>query len=158
VTPWGWRLRSIATWTIVSLVVICAAALYFWSTYFNAGRTVSEAVPTQRLNVGHCVQEWYAGRFLPQVVETTQCNRPHFGEVFAVLAVPETQEYPGEEALKKFGSGCDRKLSDYAPNLPDGSTFEVAVGYPKAEAWRQGHRSVICVAQSHGERWAPLRA
>jgi len=77
--------------------------------------------------------------------------------VFAVLTVPDTQDYPGEEALKRFGGNCGREFFDYAPNVPDGPTFKVEISYPKSDAWSNGNRSIVCAAISKGERWAPIR-
>lgn len=126
--------------------------------YFLEGRSISEAASTRLLKVGDCIQQWYSDPVLPQVVLKARCDGPHFGEVFAILPIPETQDYPGDEALKRFGASCSQKLFDYAPDLPDGPVFQMLTGYPNSDAWANGDRSVICVAQSKGERWSSIRA
>lgn len=156
-SAWGWRARSIVTWTIVALVVLAGAALFVFSNYFLTGRRQAAVIHARDLKVGDCLQERFAGDVLPPTVKKTQCTSPHFGEVFAILTVPETQDYPGDEALKRFGHSCGEKFFEYAPNIPDGPTFPVIVGHPTAEAWTQGDRSIICVAMSKGERWASIR-
>jgi hypothetical protein len=140
----------------VALVVVAGAALFLFSQYFLAGRRIAEAVPTQRLKVGDCLQARYSGAGLPTVVTKARCDSPHFGEVFAILTVPETQEYPGDEALRRFGGNCGRELTAYVPSSD--LDFDVITGYPKSDAWADGARSVVCVAQARGERWAPIRS
>jgi hypothetical protein len=157
-TTWGWRARSIGTWTIVAIVVAGAAALFVWSGVFMQGRRQSVVIHTQDLKVGDCLQQWLAGTAVPPTVMKTQCDNPHFGEVIAILSVPETQDYPGHEALKRYGDNCGRKLFDYAPDLPDGPIFQMLAGYPNADSWSDGSRSVVCVAQAKGERWSSIRA
>jgi hypothetical protein len=154
-SAWGWRARSIANWTIVALVVVAGAALFVFSQYYLSGRRISEAASTQRLKVGDCLQERYTGAGLPTVVKKSRCDGPHFGEVYAILTVPDTQDYPGDEALRRFGANCGRELSAYSPS-PD-LQFDVITGYPKSDAWADGARSIVCVAQANGERWAPIR-
>lgn len=153
---WRWRARSIAIWVGVGLIVVAAAALFVFSNYFLVGRRQGVLIHTQDLAVGDCLQSW-AGHVLPPTVVKTQCTSPHFGEVFAILTVPETQDYPGDVALTRFGDGCGPTFFDYAPDAPDGPTYPLTVGYPTAQGWANGDRSVVCVAMSKGERWASVR-
>jgi len=139
------------------ILVVCGGAVVF-GTYWVGMRRSAPVVPTSQLNVGDCIQDWWGGDVLPPAVKRARCDGPHFGEVFAVLSVPETQDYPGEEKLSRFGDNCSTKLFDYAPNLPDGPVFRVAIGYPVEDAWKNGQRSVVCAAISKGERWSSLRA
>lgn len=145
-------------WVIIAVIlVICGGGVVF-GTYWVGMRRSAPVVPTQNLKLGDCIQDWWGGDVLPPTVKRARCDGPHFGEVFAVLTVPETQDYPGEEALSRFGDNCSHKLFDYAPDLPDGPVFRVAVGYPRADAWANGQRSVVCAAISKGERWSSIRA
>jgi hypothetical protein len=77
--------------------------------------------------------------------------------VFAILTVPDTQDYPGDDALKRLGDNRGRKFFEYAPDIPEGPTFKVAIGYPRAEGWANGDRSFVCAAISNGERWSSIR-
>lgn len=156
-TTWGWRARSIANWTIAALVALGLGALFVFSVYFINGRRQAVVIQTLQLKVGDCIQEWWGGTVLPPVVRKTRCDGPHFGEVFAILTVPDTQDYPGEVALKRFGDNCGHKFFDYAPDIPDGPTFKVAAGFPNEQAWANRDRSVVCAAISKGERWSSIR-
>ncbi len=120
--------------------MVAAAVLgsYYWSPFHTT-------VPVLSANpkVGECIQEWTLA--------------PHFGEVFAVLTVPEIQNYAGAESLKRFGENCRHEWSDYVPDLPAGPTIDVAAGHPWKYASANGHRSVVCAAISEGERWSSIR-
>ncbi|MDT5014716.1 MAG: hypothetical protein QOD39_876, partial [Mycobacterium sp.] len=59
-TPWGWRARSIAKWTIVAVVVLGAGALFVFSTYFVAGQRQAALIPTKQLKIGDCIQQWWS--------------------------------------------------------------------------------------------------
>jgi hypothetical protein len=90
-------------------------------------------------------------------VKRVRCDRPHYGEVFAVLTQPEGAPYPGDQPAIAPGNDCGPRFFDYAPNSPEGPVFQVAVAYPTARAWATGDRSVVCVAMSGHERWSSLR-
>jgi len=83
--------------------------------------------------------------------------RATFGEVFAVLTVPEIQNYAGAESLKRFGENCRHEWSDYVSDLPAGPTIDVAAGHPWKYVSANGHRSVVCAAILEGERWSSIR-
>jgi hypothetical protein len=85
------------------------------------------------------------------------CDRAHFGEVFAILTLPDAPAYPGEQAMNALGDNCSPEFFNYAPNSPERPTFRVAVGYPAADAWATGDRSLVCVAVSRHERWLSIR-
>ncbi|HEX7429940.1 MAG TPA: hypothetical protein VF328_24250, partial [Mycobacterium sp.] len=76
--------------------------------------------------------------------------------VLAILTVPDASAYPGDQAFNAFGDKCGPEFFDYAQDAPEGPTFRVAVGYPTAEAWATGDRSLVCVAMSKQERSASI--
>jgi Domain of unknown function (DUF4190) len=92
-----------------------------------------KSVRATDLTTGDCVKDSYDGE-LPTWVKRVRCDRPHYGEVFAVLTPPDD---------------CGHRFFDYAPNSPEGPVFRVAVA--------NGDRSVVCVAMSKHERWSSLR-
>jgi hypothetical protein len=94
-------------------------------------------VRTADLTTGDCVKDSYDDE-LPTWVKRVRCDRPHYGEVFAVLTVPDAR-----------AADCGSKFFDYAPNSPEGPVFRVA--------WAKGDGSVVCVAMSKHERWSSLR-
>jgi Domain of unknown function (DUF4190) len=103
-----------------------------------------KSVHATDLVTGDCLKDAYEGQ-LPVWVNRVRCDRPHYGEVFAVLTPPE-------------GAGdCGSKFFEYAPNSPEGPTFRVAVAYPTPDGWANGDRSIVCVAVSKHERWSSVR-
>jgi hypothetical protein len=144
-------------WVIAALIVVAAGVAVVYGAYYFGARRIAFSVRTHDLQVGECIRE-KTGSVLPEHVKRARCDGPHFGEVFAILTVPDTQDYPGEEAVKRFGDNCGRKFFEYAPEIPEGPTFRVAVGYPRAQAWANGDRTVVCAAMSKGERWSSVRA
>jgi hypothetical protein len=143
----------------VGLVLVLAGlggAIAFGAYQIVTHRTPVLASP-QQLEVGDCVKDKVYADVLPRVVRKIPCGTRHFGEVFAILELPDLQDYPGDEQLQRFGRNCGRELPEYAPDLSEATISGVAVGYPQPAAWADGERSVVCVAMSKGERWASLR-
>lgn len=98
--------------------------------------TQGKSVRATDLNPGDCIKDAYEDQ-LPTWVKRVRCDRPHYGEVFAVL----TQS--GASA-----ADCGAKFFDYAPDSPEGPVFRIASA--------NGDRSVVCVAVSEHERWSSL--
>ena len=131
------------------IAVITSLIAYGLSAQGNNVRAID-------LKTGDCVKDTAEGE-LPTWVKRVRCDRPHYGEVFAVLTLPDATTYPGEESLSARGDECGPTFFDYAPNSPEGPTFRVALAYPTADGWANGERSVVCVAMSKHERWSSLR-
>jgi hypothetical protein len=129
---------------IAALVVSGAWIAVIASLIAYGISTQGKSVRPDALRVGDCVKDAYED-VLPEWVKRVRCDRPHFGEVFAVLTPPARAE------------DCAPKFFDYAPNSPEGPTFRVAVAYPPADGWANGDRSVVCVAVSKHERWSSVR-
>jgi hypothetical protein len=146
--------------TILS-VIFAIVALFQTMDRRQRGRGL--AIAAQRksvhaidLKTGDCVKDASESE-LPNWVKRVRCDRPHYGEVFAVLTLPDTPTYPGVEALRARSDECGPTFFDYAPNSPEGPTFRGAVAYPTADGWANGEGSVVCVAMSQHERWSSLR-
>jgi uncharacterized protein DUF4190 len=99
--------------------------------------TQGKSVRAADLNTGDCVKDADEDQ-LPTWVKRVRCDRPHYGEVFAVLTQPDAS-----------AADCGSKFFDYAPNSPEGPVFRVA--------WANGEGSIICVAMSKHERWSSVR-
>jgi hypothetical protein len=96
-----------------------------------------KSVQATDLTPGDCVKDAHDDE-LPAWVKRVRCDRPHYGEVFAVLTQPNATT-----------DDCGAAFFKYAPNSPEGPVFRVA--------WANGDRSVVCVAMSKHERWSSLR-
>jgi hypothetical protein len=114
------------------------------------------SVQATDLHAGDCVKDAYDGQ-LPMWVSRVRCDRPHYGEVFAVLTQPTTAAHPGDQPARALSDDCGAKFPEYAPNSPEGPVFRVSVAYPSAEAWANGDHCVVCVAISPHERSSSLR-
>jgi hypothetical protein len=142
---------------IAALVISAAWIAIITSVIFYGLSANGKTVHATDLSTGDCVKDTYEG-VLPGWVKRVRCDRPHYGEVFAVETLPANAPYPGEQPAMARADECGRKFFDYAPNSPQGPTFRVAVAYPTADAWANGDRSLVCVAISEHERWSSLRA
>jgi Septum formation len=141
----------------IAALVISAAWIAVITSLIAYGLSAQgKTVHATDLKTGDCVKDASESE-LPAWVKRVRCDRPHYGEVFAVLPLPDTTTYPGEEPLRARSVVCGPTFFDYAPNSPEGPTFRVAVAYPTADGWANGERSVVCVAMSQHERWSSLR-
>jgi hypothetical protein len=141
----------------IAALVISAAWIAVITSLIAYGLSAQgKTVHAIDLKTGDCVKDASESE-LPNWVKRVRCDRPHYGEVFAVLTLPDTTTYPGEEPLRTRGDECGHTFFEYAPNSPEGPTFRVAVAYPTADGWANGQRSVVCVAMSEHERWSTLR-
>jgi Domain of unknown function (DUF4190)/Septum formation len=141
----------------VAALVISAAWIAVITSLITYGLSAQgRSVQATDLSTGDCIKDSAEGK-LPTWVKRVRCDRPHYGEVFAVLTLPDTTTYPGEEPLRARSDECGPTFFDYAPNSPEGSTFRGAVAYPTADGWANGERSVVCIAMSKHERWSSLR-
>ena len=122
---------------VAALVVSAVWIAVIASVIAYGVSTQGKSVRAADLNAGDCVKDAYDDG-LPTWVKRVRCDRPHYGEVFAVLTQPNAT-----------ADDCGPAFFDYAPNSPDGPVFRVA--------WANGDRSVVCVAISRHERWSSLR-
>lgn len=103
-----------------------------------------DTVTATDVKVGDCLKEIPAGgRVL--TVQTTSCDEPHAGEVFAVLLMPDG-EFPGQNAIDDYAEKCSPELASYSPAAMEDDTIQMFVLYPTAETWAQGDRAVTCIA------------
>lgn len=144
-------------WVIVAVVVAGIGALAMIGWFYIVKPRMTTTVRADLLQLGDCVRTRESD-VLPHEVKRVDCDGPHHGEVFAIVRAPDAQEYPGEETLRRIGDQCSGKFFDYAPNIPEGPTFRLAIGYPSAQAWSEGSRSVVCVAMAKHERWGSIRS
>ena len=107
------------------------------------------------LAVGDCLTDIPNGS-LVQMVPKTDCAQPHAGEAYAVLTMPDGN-YPGEAAISEWQNKCPAELESYSPDAMADDTIGVFVLYPTAETWKQGDRTVVCIATTEDKRSGSLR-
>jgi hypothetical protein len=141
----------------IAALVISTAWIAIITSVIVYGLSIQgKSVQAADLTTGDCVKDAYDGA-LPTWVKRVRCDRPHYGEVFAVLTQPDGSPYPGDQPANTGADACGSKSFEYAPNSPEGPTFRIAVAYPTTQAWANGERSLVCVAISKHERWSSLR-
>jgi hypothetical protein len=135
-----------------AVVVLAVIALIAYLTVGSGGGT---PVPKADLRVGDCIENPPEGS--PPSVKRVGCDSPHRGEVYAVLALPESVEYPGDGAVNAFQENCAAEFTRYAPSPPAGPTFDRSVITPTQQSWANGDRSMLCIATTEQDRSQSLR-
>jgi hypothetical protein len=111
---------------------------------FLVVRTDTVTVTMDNVKVGDCLAE------LPDravsTVQTVECDQPHAGEVFAVLMMPKG-DFPGQDAIDAYHDKCEPALASYAPDVITDDSVQLYILSLTEQAWRQGDRSVICIAE-----------
>ncbi len=132
----------------VWVVVFAAACVFF---YVNGKDTVTAT----DVKVGDCLKE-IPGNTRVTTVQTVECDKPHAGEVFAVLMMP-SGNFPGQSAIEEYQNKCEPALASYAPQAVTDDSVQLYVLYPTAETWRQGDRAVTCIATLDPPRTGTLK-
>nr|MDP9168269.1 septum formation family protein [Actinomycetota bacterium] len=133
---------------VVLLGALVAAVAFF------VVATKDKVVATD-LAIGDCLTDIPNGS-LVQMVPKTDCAQPHAGEAYAVLTMPDGN-YPGEAAISEWQNKCPAELESYSPDAMADDTIGVFVLYPTAETWKQGDRTVVCIATTEDKRSGSLR-
>lgn len=94
--------------------------------------------------VGDCLAEIPDGEKVIRV-QTVGCDKPHAGEVFAVITMPDG-DFPGEAAVVAYHERCGPELSTYSPAAMSDDSVQLYVLYPTADTWANGDRAVTCIA------------
>ena len=78
------------------------------------------------------------------------CTQPHTAEVvFAGNAWPQSQAYPGDQAVYDHGhASCLQAFSAYDGISSSSSAFDVLVSTPDSSTWHGGDRWLACFASS----------
>ena len=96
------------------------------------------------LDVGDCLAdlkdatEWSS-------IEASPCSEPHSDEIYAKGEIPDSDEYPGKQAIETAAQ--DICLSHYEAfvGLPyDDSVLDIGYLAPTEDSWAEGDRTVLC--------------
>lgn len=96
---------------------------------------------------GDCLVESQRGDVA--VVREESCDRPHDGEVFALLEHPADQSagYPGDEATSEWAyEACEEAFSRYVGAPIWRTTLGVGLLGATRQTWELGERTFACVA------------
>jgi Septum formation len=135
---------------IVGVFALLAIAVIVFVVIVGKGTVTATDV-----KVGDCLKE-IPGNTRVLTVDTVGCDKPHAGEVFAVLLMPEGG-FPGQSAIEEYQNKCEPELATYAPSAITDDSVQLYVLYPTAETWEQGDRAVTCVATLDPPRTGSLK-
>ncbi len=113
------------------------------------------AVSATDVKVGDCLKVIPDGT-LVGAVQTVACEESHAGEVVAVLNMPNGN-FPGQAAIDAFLDSCSPALADYSPAAITDDTVQLSALYPTAETWKQGDRTVTCIATLNPPRVGSIK-
>jgi hypothetical protein len=107
------------------------------------------------VNVGDCIVDIPNS---PRVlsVQKVSCDKPHEGEVYAVLNMPNGP-FPGQSKIDAYQNKCNPELQAYSPSAIQDPAIGVYVLYPTPETWSQGDRAVTCIATSTDKRTGSVK-
>ncbi len=135
-----------AVGVVVLLGLVGVAVLYF---------AVKDTAIATDMKVGDCISE------VPTAAEvmtlpTIDCAKPHAGEVFAVLDMPDGA-YPGATAIDQWQNKCPAALATFSPQAATDDTVSVYVLYPTPDTWSKGDRAITCIATLDPKRSGSLK-
>lgn len=107
------------------------------------------------LATGDCITDIPNGT-LVQIVPKTDCSKPHAGEVYAVLTMPDGG-YPGQSTIDQWQNKCPGELESYSADAVTDESIGVFVLYPTAETWGQGDRQIVCMATTQEKRSGSIK-
>jgi hypothetical protein len=153
--PYGPGPKKTRWGLIIGLVVGLCAVLAIAAVVFVAFLS-KDTVTATDVKVGDCLKE-IPGNTRVLTVDTIGCDKPHAGEVFAVLLMPEG-DFPGQSAIEEYQNKCEPALASYAPSAVTDDTVQLYVLYPTEATWKQGDRAVTCVATLNPPRTGSLKS
>lgn len=112
------------------------------------------SVDATKVKAGDCLAEIPAGTKV-SYVDVVDCARPHKGEVFAVLTMPDG-DFPGPQAITQYQNRCEPQLSMRLPAAAADPAIGLFVLYPTEDSWNRGDRAVTCIATSEDARTGNL--
>jgi hypothetical protein len=107
------------------------------------------------LKVGDCITDVPTSSRV-MTLPTIDCSKPHGGEVYAVLTMPDGN-YPGTSVIDEWQNKCPEELQSFSPDAMTDESVGVFVLYPTQETWDQGDRSVQCIATLTPKRSGSLK-
>ncbi|MER7543767.1 DUF4190 domain-containing protein [Actinomadura sp.] len=166
----GGRGRGLATagivlsslWIVTGITVGVLAANSDSSDGAGAAPRVTGTKPkevdAQKMKLGDCINDSTTAA-APSATEPVQvesvkivpCTSPHDGEVTAVFRLPGTALPPESQLRQMAADGCKIRTRARISRDPAADGLANSYYYPTDESWRQGDRTVTCVAVAADE-------
>jgi hypothetical protein len=105
-----------------------------------------DTVQATDVTTGDCLAE-IPGTTTVSSIKVVTCDTPHKGEVYSVITVPG-EDFPGHSVIATFQDRCEPALAAFAPDAMTDPEVGLYVLYPTEDSWRQGDRTVTCIATS----------
>lgn len=133
-----------ALWAVGGVVLVAALLIFDKGT-----------VSATEVDAGDCLKELPASG-LVITVDTAPCDEPHTGEIFSVMTMPDG-DFPGTFAIEEYQNRCAPELADYSPEASADPSVGLFVLYPSEDSWKQGDRTVTCIATTDAPRTGTLK-
>ncbi len=146
----GGRGMAIAGLVLSALWVLVLLAGIVFYLFVGSG-----TVGANEVKAGDCLTELPASG-LVLTVDTAPCGEPHEGEIFAVMNMPDG-DFPGQSAIEEYQNKCAPELAKYSPEAARDPEVGLFVLYPSEDSWREGDRTVTCIATSDTPRTGTLK-
>lgn len=131
-----------------------------WAVVIGVAITMAALSPTQVTNardvkVGDCFADLPTGNRVSSV-DTTSCDRPHSGEVVAVLTMPDGA-FPDTSMFDDYKQKCRDSLASYSSTAMQDPNVDLAVMPPSQDSWQQGDRAMVCIATFSSQRSGSIK-
>lgn len=96
------------------------------------------------LQVGDCIADLNDEGEVT-TVRAVPCAEEHTDEIFAAVAIPDAEDYPGNDAIREFADDeCYQRFEQFV-GLP-WENSELDYGYlgPTETSWDDGDREILC--------------
>ncbi|OFJ51791.1 hypothetical protein BEL07_21045 [Mycolicibacterium grossiae] len=140
---------------IIALVVVGVLAVVGIGVVAVLTFAFKDRVVATDVQVGSCITDVPTESRI-MTLPTVDCAKPHGGEVYAVLNMPDG-DYPGAAAIDEWQNKCPEELATYSPDAMLDETVGVFVLYPTKETWDVGDRAVTCIATFDQPRTGTLK-
>jgi Domain of unknown function (DUF4190)/Septum formation len=109
------------------------------------------------VKVGDCIETTPADMASVRTLPKVSCDKPHEGEVYALLPASGTT-FPGQEALREeFEKKCLTALDTYSPDAAKDPAYQVYALYPTQETWDRNDRRVACLTITEDKRTGSVK-
>jgi hypothetical protein len=117
----------------------------------------SGSVSATDIKVGDCIEQNPANGSTVSQLPRVACDKPHEGEVFALLPVPG-DTFPGESTImREYQGKCLDALQSYSPTAAEDPDIRNFVLYPTQGSWDRGDRQVACIAITTEKRSTSIK-
>jgi hypothetical protein len=96
------------------------------------------------LDVGDCLAD-FKDATVWSSIEASPCSEPHSDEIYAKGEIPDSDEYPGKQAIETAAQDiCLSHYEAFVGLAYDDSVLDIGYLTPTEDSWTEGDRTVLC--------------